>query len=125
MDTVSSFGGGVVHLGHLGFAVYPTAVTAALLVSVVPSTLYGAKAWGLQQLLGVLSSPDSPCVNAALLPIISHLKGLAGLPATSFGGPVYQLFGLPTFFELVLPQVLRFFGILSLDQHTYLQWVAA
>ena len=111
--------------GRLGFAVYPVAITAALLVSLVPSTLYGAEAWGLQQLLGVLSSRDSPCINAALLPIVSRLKRLAGLPATSFGAPVYRLFGLPTFLELVLPWVLHLFGALSLDQHTCLQWVAA
>lgn len=63
----------------------------------------------------VISLKLSPYVSEALHPILVRLKALAGLPPASFGAPVYRLYSLPTFFELIFPRVMRLATAVSVD----------
>ena len=94
-------------LVSVGLGSCPAALTKALAVKVLPSLLYGCELWGLAELRAVVCAHKSPFLSAFLGPVLDALKPHVGLPATAFNLPVYRLFQIPTFLEMVLPRLAR------------------
>ena len=104
-------------LSRVGLASYPVALLWAISIKALPTCLYGGEIPVLRDLAGVMLHGSSPFCSPHFLQLLGFLQWRSGLPENAFNAPVYQLYQLRTFTELVLPCVLTL-----LDHLSPIQW---
>ena len=104
-------------LSGVGLALYLAALLQAIHVKALPTCLYGGEIPVLRDLAGVMLHGSSPFCSPHFLQLLGFLQWRSGLPENAFNAPVYQLYQLRTFTELVLPCVLAL-----LDHLSPIQW---
>ncbi len=111
-------------LSAVGLGSTPLALSRGLMISLLPSLLFGCEIWGIDEIYDIFIKQKSVYNCKFMDPLLQNLKRYIGLPPASSNAAVCHLFNIPTFLSLVVKRLAKACAAISPQQWGSIEYVA-